>query len=143
VQSPALSVSFLRYESWAAFYQGGTTQLCAMIVLSNSGSCTVLCDGVGSSHEQRFVRVQTANGWQDTTSPWLSFGCTRFWLSPRKSLRVPVIVQTNLPWSVCFRYGQVTRPNRLPGLINELLPTVDWTKKPGLELWSAPIAPPK
>jgi hypothetical protein len=99
--APSLSVSFSHYGTYA--YWPHDTD-CAFLVVSNSGRVSLVSRGVGASSEQQLVRVRIHDELVAAESPWLSPGAAHFKLRPGQFRLVPLIVMTNLDWSVGFRY---------------------------------------
>lgn len=96
--TPSLLVQFVRYGS----YNGHTN--CAFVTVSNSGTAPLRCRGVSASYEHQLVRLRSGDHWIDANPPWLSPGTQLFELRPAESRLVPLVVQTNSDWSVCFLY---------------------------------------
>jgi hypothetical protein len=96
---PALSVQFVRY----GFYDGYGSN-CAFLIVSNSGTGDLICRGVGASSEQQLIRLWTGKEWVDSDRVWLSPGSDYFKLAPGSFRAVPIVVLTNLDWSICFHY---------------------------------------
>jgi hypothetical protein len=99
--TPSLSVSFSHYGTYPHWPDYAD---CAFLVVSNSGRVSLVSRGVSASSEHQLVRVRIHDEWVDAERPWLSPGAAHFKLRPGQFRLVPLIVMTNLDWSVGFRY---------------------------------------
>lgn len=96
-----MTVGFLRYGTYAVYQ---SSQVCGYFGLTNIGNQTIVCRGIGASSEQQLTEVLTVNGWQPSEHPWLSPLSAKFGLRPGEVREVPVLVGTNLPWRIGFRF---------------------------------------
>ena len=103
----SLGVGFSRYAEVDGFnYQAQqpSKELCAYFNLTNTGNRPIQCRGVGASSEHQLTEILTTNGWRDPPKPWLSPGAAYFRLRPGEVREVPLMVWTNLPWKIGFRF---------------------------------------
>lgn len=129
---PSISAEFTHYgTNWS--------QMVGFIIVSNSGNSRVLCRGVGASSEQQLTQILSAEGWTNTR-PWLSPDAAGFYLLPGETQEVPILIQTNLPWRIGFRFRETSFVDRCPWFIWQHLPERMKHIPDFRVVWTSPVA---
>lgn len=118
---PSVSVRFTRYGIYRPGldpYQAEfSNKRCAFVRISNSGPCRVLIPAgviASSPWSQQFVQINLPTGWTSAGFwPCLGLPLTGLTLLRGESRELPILLQTNLPWKVSFKFREVGMAEQL------------------------------
>jgi hypothetical protein len=131
--SSSISAAFSHYGTYRDF----TNQQFGFFVISNTGTCRLLCRGIGASSVQQFTEILLRDGWTNT-SPWYSTA-GYFYLSPGESHEVGIEFQTNLSWRIGFRFRDTGFVDHCPDLVWRVLPDGLRHVPQFQTVWTAPV----
>jgi hypothetical protein len=134
--SATITATFSRYAEYSAPYVPHES---GVFLIRNTGSRPAVCRGVGSSSEQQLIQVLTPHGWVHTDRPWLSPGSAVFELGPGQAREVPVLIETNLPWRVGFRFRERGFVDVCPWFVWRIIPGRLQHVPVYREVWTEPV----